>query len=66
LGVAPLLIAAPGYALQLRLAPKAGQSGVSAAIPNASNKKALPKKSSNIKALTKQKNIYFFKSIFAV
>jgi hypothetical protein len=34
-GVAPLLIAAPGFLLQLRLAAKAGQSGVSASIPNA-------------------------------
>jgi hypothetical protein len=35
LGVAPPLIAAPGFTLQLRLAAKAGQSGVSGAIPNA-------------------------------
>jgi hypothetical protein len=35
LGVAPLLMAAPGFTLQLRLAAKAGQSGVSATILNA-------------------------------
>jgi hypothetical protein len=35
LGVAPLLLAAPGFALQLRLRPKAAQAGVFVAIPNA-------------------------------
>jgi hypothetical protein len=35
LGVAPLLLAVPGFPLQLRLAAKAGQSGVFATIPNA-------------------------------
>jgi hypothetical protein len=35
LGVAPLLLAAPGFTLQLRLAAKAGQSGVFVTIPNA-------------------------------
>jgi vacuolar iron transporter family protein len=35
LGVAPLLMAAPGFTLQLRLRPKAAQAGVFTTIPNA-------------------------------